>query len=150
MLFMIGVEVALTLFGHRNLFLDDALTRSPLVELDSNGLRQCRRERIATLITQDYLLILLVLGIILGLANRHIHRNHNEVCTFFFFRPFFYSNAFSFPKGTWFAPGVERFNSHRSHMGHYEFPRSSWPRTSNDLFRLHRSGHFDVTLDFHS
>ena len=74
---MIGVEVALTFLGRKD-FLEDHL-EIPIVELDSNGLRQCRRERIATLITQDYLLLLLVLGLILGIANRDIHRNHNEV-----------------------------------------------------------------------
>lgn len=77
---MMAVQVAITLVGHLEVIKDSDST--PLIELDANGLRHCKRDILATAFSQGYVVLLLLFGFIFGMYNRNISRNHNEVVIF--------------------------------------------------------------------
>ncbi|KAB7496293.1 Metabotropic glutamate receptor 2, partial [Armadillidium nasatum] len=76
LIFMMGVQIAITLVGHLEVIKDT--TSTPLIELDANGLRHCKRDTLATAFSQGYIVVLLLFGFIFGMYNRNISRNHNE------------------------------------------------------------------------
>ncbi|XP_069991854.1 metabotropic glutamate receptor 2 isoform X1 [Penaeus vannamei] len=75
LLFIMGVQGSLCVLGHAG---GQGAGEEPLVKIGLDGERHCGENRVATLSTRIYLMVLLLITLVLGTLNRKIHRNHNE------------------------------------------------------------------------